>query len=61
MKKQSQDKAKYGSKEQPVPQQHWEMRTGLLRGNNKNPYDTYFAKPAPEWPKPHKPINHCDY
>ena len=57
----NQHEAMYGSREKPVPQDHWEIRTGLLKGNNRNPYEVYFAKTAPEWPKTQKPINECDY
>jgi len=60
-KKYTEDVRKYGSKENPVPQEHWEMKTHLLRGNTTNPYETYFAKTPPEWPHDHKGVNHCDY
>lgn len=60
-KKAPQDARKYGNKDQPIPQEHWEMKVGLLRGNNKNPYETYFAKPPSEWPREHEGVNHCDY
>ena len=56
----SNESRKYGSRENPVPQEHWEMKTGLSKGNNSNPYDTYFARPPSEWPQPHKKINKCD-
>lgn len=44
-----------------IPQEHWEIRSGLTKGNNKNPYEVYFAKRATEWPQPHKKTNCCDY